>query len=181
MKKTEKKHIWNPDELQTGQEMIGEIVAADWKNSDYGGEQLCFQIKALDMEVGGETGLMWDWYSYSTRLNSKYGTLITALKNDCRLKIESEKDLVGKTFRWEHRVLKFGEMETKETWIPVELVEDEKTGHDFSGLHELLEEGISKKEIIKWARKHGIPKKDVNEYLEGLTLTEEDGELFLDE
>ena len=140
------------------------------------------QIKPLDYEPQGETGREHEWYSYSTRTNSKWGTLIRALKGDCGLEMKSEKDLIGKTFRWERRILKFGDMETKETWLPTEFIKGSgKDEHDFSELNELLKDGISKKKIVKWGRKHGIPKKTVIEYLEGLFLAEEDGELFLEE
>ena len=73
-----------------------------------------------------------------------------------------------------------GDKETNELWLPTELIDGGQDQQDFSELKKMLLEGITRPEIYRWSRKQGIPKREVNQYLETLNLVVEEDELFLD-
>lgn len=96
--------IWNYGELKDTQEFVGEIVEAEIKESQFGGEQLEVSINPLDHEIGGETGFYHEWYGLVESKTSKWGEFLKRLE-EMGIALKSEKDLVGQKFLWEQPTL----------------------------------------------------------------------------
>jgi len=172
-----KKKIYKYSELKDGQSFVGRIEAVDWESGDFG-EQLHIQIKPLDHEISGETGLYHEWFKYSERKQSKWGTLTKALE-DLNVNFSGPESLVGKTFEWERKDIELGSFTAKDTLIPTELIGEEKAEYDFTELKEKLgNEGMTSTQIERWARRKGIPKAELNKFMKGL---EESGVLKKEE
>lgn len=188
------KHNWNADELEEGQQFVGTIEEVEWADGNFG-EQLHVAIRPKDHEVKGSTGQYHEWFTFSTKKNSKWGAWLGALK-ECgvTVKDDSEMDkLKGKTFVWQSKTIKFGEdkdgkvIEAKDLRLPIQAVdasgkpvglkksEAPKAAAaagkpvDFSDLDaKLKEDGFTQFQIYKWAERKGVLKAEVNAYMEGL-------------
>lgn len=195
----EKDIIWSYGDLSEGREIVAEIASMELEESEYSDRsstQLHLQLKPDGYVPKGPTGHEHEWYSISGRSNSKWGHFLKALKacgidipKTCTLN-EAKKILVGKTFRWEKKVLTYGTMkvkveegkEAKETWIPLELssASETESSDSFAELDEKLRGGMTETEIFRWGRENRISKSDVTGHIDSLTLTEDDGQLWLD-
>jgi hypothetical protein len=108
---------WNTDEYVEGRRFLGRVEAAEWKASDYGGEQLEVRIKPLDHTAGGKTGLYHEWVGETSKKNSKMFHWVDALKVKCKLNLTGDgTEIVGHIFVWDEVVLPFKvkDKETKE-------------------------------------------------------------------
>ena len=190
------KHTWNVDELEEGQQFIGQIEEVEWADGNFG-EQLHVAIRPKDHEVKGATGCYHEWFSFSTKKNSKWGAWLGALK-ECGVTVKDDSEmekLKGKTFVWQSKTIRFGEdkdgkvIEAKDLRLPVSAVDasGKPTGMkktemvtakavaspakpiDFTELDgKLKEDGFTQGQIYKWAERKGVLKAEVNAYMEGL-------------
>jgi DNA-binding transcriptional MerR regulator len=105
----ENKKLMKVSDFEQPSAYKGTIINAKWetKETPWGKvEQLHLEIKPVDFEVKGQTGVMHEWYKYSPSKTSVWFQFIKAL-SDCGIAIDDIKELNGKTFYWTNSEYKY--------------------------------------------------------------------------
>lgn len=162
------------DKQQNARPYKGSILSAKWeeKTTEWGKiEQLHLEIKPLDFEVRGQTGVMHEWYKYSPSKNSVWYLFIKALF-DCGIEIDTVDQLQGKILYWTNAEYKYkdknGVEQVKVIRLPTLPPENEE-----EIIEETEEKSIEQKPIEKTIESTGfteaLQKQFIHELRNGLT------------